>query len=243
MDLYEDVFLYDLVHGSFADPQTFDFYRKQTEISGSPILELACGSGHVLIPLAKSGLEISGLDISAEMLGECESKAAGQNIRVQVQHGDMRKFELGMKFKLIFIAGNSLQHLNTIEEISDCFTCVKRHLEPKGRFVVELFNPFIPLLVREQGKRYMIGEFGDYVLSEDVYYDAATQVSHINWHFWNRPSNNEKVLSFTMRQFFPQEIDAFFNCNGFVIENKFGDFDEIQFNSNSPKQIIVASME
>ena len=243
MDLYDDVFLYDLVHGDFADPQTFDFYLKQTEISGSPVLELACGSGHILIPLAKNGVEIVGLDNSAEMISACERKASEQNIKIQILYGDMRKFELGREFKLIFIAGNSLQHLGTIDELSACFDCVKRHLAPDGKFVVEVFNPFIPLLVREQGKRYMIGEFGDHVLSEDVNYDAAAQISYINWHFWHRPSNKEKKLSFKMRQFFPQEIDLAFNCHGFVIDHKFGDFDEMKFNGNSTKQIIVAGLQ
>ena len=242
MNLYDDPFLYDLVHGNFADAETFRFYSKQIERFGSPVLELACGSGHILVPLAEKGVEIVGIDMSDEMLVACRRKADERNVKVRVQKGDMREFELHQKFMLIYAAGNSFQHINKIEEISACFACVKRHLAPGGRFIVEVFNPYIPLLVREAERRFMMGEFGDFVLSEDVNYDAATQINHINWHFWHRPTNKVKTLSFAMRQFFPQELDAFFAYNGFFIEQKFGDLDGLQFTSNSRKQVVIASL-
>jgi SAM-dependent methyltransferase len=241
LNLYDDAYLYDLVHGSLAGGENFNFYNKQIEIFGSPVLELACGSGHILIPLAQKGVEIFGLDISDEMLSACRRKAFEQNVEIQIQKGDIRDFELGKKFDLIFIAGNSFQHLNTIREISNCFNCVKRHLKTGGKFIVEVFNPFIPLLMREPEKRFMVGEFEEFVLTEDVNYDAATQINHIRWHFWHRPTDTEKMLSFTMRQFFPQEFDALFEYNDFRIEQKFGDFDGSKFTKNSPKQIVVAS--
>ena len=52
----------------------------------------------------------------------------------------------------------------------------------------------------------------------------------------------EQTVSFTMRQFFPLEFDALFECNGFCIEAKYGDFDESAFTSDSPKQIIIAKL-
>jgi hypothetical protein len=153
----------------------------------------------------------------------------------------MRTLNLDRKFRLIYIAGNSFQHLNSIDDISACFESVRRQLEPAGKLMVEVFNPYVPLLVREMGKRYVVGEFGDHVLTEDVSYDPASQVSRFNWHFWHRPTDREKTLSFSMRQFFPQELDTLFALHGFRIEQKFGDFDHSEFTSGSPAQIIVAS--
>lgn len=240
MNLYDDAFLYDLVHGLFAEDEIFRFFHQAAEQYGTPALELACGSGNIMIPLAEAGVEIAGIDISDTMLRACRQKAAGRGIEIKIGKGDMRSFDLGRQFPLIFIAGNSFQHLDSIGEITDCFTAVKRHLAPSGRFIVEVFNPYIPLLVREMGKRYVVGEFEDHVLTEDVAYDPATQISRINWHFWHRPTDSERTLSFTMRQFFPQELDSLFVLHGFEIEHKFGDFDRSEFDGGSAAQIVIA---
>lgn len=241
MDLYDDAFLYDLVHGQFAENEIFQFFIDLTDESGQPVLELASGSGNILIPLAEAGIDIYGLDISDKMLSYCRKKAAERDVRILIGKGDMRGFELDRKFRLIYIAGNSFQHLGSIDDITACFDSVRRHLEPGGKLMVEVFNPYVPLLVREMGKRYVVGEFEDYVLTEDVSYDPASQVSRFNWHFWHRPTNREKTLSFSMRQFFPQELDTLFALHGFRIEHKFGDFDRSEFTSGSPAQIVVAS--
>ena len=241
MDLYDDVFLYDLVHRPLADADVFSFFQDAVQQYGQPVLELASGSGNILIPLAESGIDITGIDLSDSMLTACRRKAAERHVKVNIEKGDMRGFDLDRKFPLIYIAGNSLQHLNTVREISECFESVKRHLAPNGKLLVEVFNPYIPLLAREMGRRYSLGTRGDYDLTEDVDYDAATQVSNINWHFRHTSTNIEKTLSFTMRQFFPQEFDSLFVLHGFKIEHKFGDFDSSDFRSSSPAQIVIAS--
>lgn len=240
MDLYDDVFLYDLVHGSFAEPEIARFFIDSAKEFGQPVLELASGSGNILIPLAEAGIDIQGIDISDQMLRACKGKAAERKTKVKIAKGDIRGFELDRQFSLIYIAGNSLQHLNTVDEISACFRSVRRHLEANGRFILEVFNPYIPLLVREMGKRSVIGEFGEYVLTEDASYDAASQISTFNWHFWHRPTDSEKTLTFSMRQFFPQELDSLLLLNGFEIESKFGDFERSAFESTSIAQIVVA---
>lgn len=240
MDLYDDVFLYDLVHGPFAEPEIASFFIESALEFGQPVLELASGSGNILIPLAEAGIDVQGIDISDKMLQACRQKAAERKVKVHIAKGDIRGFDLGRRFPLIYIAGNSLQHLNTVGEISACFNSVKDHLTENGRFIIEVFNPFVPLLVREMGKRSVIGEFGEFVLTEDASYDAATQISTFNWHFWHRPTDSEKTLTFSMRQFFPQEFDSLLVLNGFEIECKFGDFERSAFESASIAQIVVA---
>ena len=241
-NLYDDAFLYDLVHGEFADAETFDFYHRQIALYGSPVLELACGSGQILIPLAEKKIEIFGLDVSGAMLGACRRKALKRNVKVEIQSGDMRSFELKRKFKTILIAGNSLPHLTGNRDVFACLDCVKRHLAPGGKFIVEILNPFVPLLSREPGKKFMVGEFGEFVLTEDADYSAATRIIHKNWHFWHRPSDKITTISFSQRQFFPRECDALFQYKGFRIDKKFGDFDESAFSGDSPKQIFVMSL-
>ncbi len=245
-NLYENTWLYDLVHEKAADSEQLAFYQRQIEKFGSPVLELACGSGNYLVTLSKNDVEISGLDISPEMLSAAEVRAEKENAGTNLYNGDMRNFDLDEKFNLIFIAGNSLQHLNTNQDVSECFASVRRNLKPEGKFVVEVFNPLLPLLCRDENVRYLVGEFetedGFVTLTENVFYDAATQINHIRWHYKTYEMIEEETVAFTMRQFFPQEFDALFMSNGFKIEQKFGDFEESDFTRDSPKQIIVASM-
>ncbi len=244
-DLYEQNWLYDLVHEKTADSEQVVFYERAIEQFGQPVLELACGTGNYLVTLSKNDYDISGADKFEEMLNATREKAETRNVETNLHSADMRDFNLDQSFNLIFVAENGLQHLKTTHEVSACFQSVKRHLKPGGRFIVEVFNPSIELLNRNPNERYFVGEYrteeGWVVLTTSVRYDSATQINHINWHYKNQYWKKEQIVSFTMRQFFPQELDALFQYNNFRIEAKYGDFQCNSFQGNSPKQIIIAS--
>ena len=245
VNFYSDAQRYDLVMGAYASGDPLNFYRRQVARYGEPVLELACGSGRLTIPLANEGLNITGMDISQDMLNLAKLKASTGGVNIRFIQGDMRSFDLEEKFKFIFVPAQSLSHLYTRTEIEDCFACVRRHVDSNGRFLIELFNSSVKLLARETDRRYPIGQSDEpeggpqvFVTSE-VSYDAATQVNHIRLLFRDEASNQETTLSFEMRQFFPQEIDALLWYNGFLIEHKYGSYDEGEFSSDAPKQLIV----
>jgi SAM-dependent methyltransferase len=245
MYFYSDAQRYDLVMGAYASGDQLNFYRRQAARYGEPVLELACGTGRLTIPLAREGVNISGLDISEEMLHLAKRKASQSRLRMRFLQGDIRSFDLGEKFKLIFIPAQSLSHLHMREEIEDCFSCVRRHLADEGRFLIEVFNSSVGMLARESGRRYPVGQYADpeagspIFVTEEVRYDAASQVNHIRWFFQNEGSNLETVHAFEMRQFFPQEIDALLWYNDFLIEHKYGSYDEREFSSDAGKQLII----
>lgn len=243
--LYDDSDFYDLVHGEFAPPKTLAFYEKQISLYGAPVLELACGTGAYLIPLAEKGIEISGIDLSGEMLKKAKEKAALRNITIDIQKEDIRDFSLNRKFPLILLLGNSLQHLTTREDIEKCLSSVRKHLTPRGRFIVEVFNPSVKILSREPDEYVLDSEYqtsdGKISLLGSVNYDEATQINHINWNYRNDSTGENRRFVFTMRQFFPQELDALLYYNDFQIEEKFGDRQGEKFESRLPRQIIVAS--
>ena len=243
--LYDDSIFYDLVHGEFAPPETLAFYEDKIALYGSPVLELACGSGAYMIPLVEKGVSVVGIDISGGMLSRAKEKAAGRNVTLDLRTGDIRDFELNQQFPLILLLGNSLQHLLTREDVEKCFDAIKRHLTPNGRFIVEVFNPSLKILTRPADENVLDSEYeteeGKMTLTGSVNYDAATQINHINWIYKNVMTGKSKQVSFTMRQFFPQELDALLHYNNFQIEQKFGDRDGSPFESGSPRQIVVAS--
>jgi SAM-dependent methyltransferase len=246
VNLYSDAERYDLVMGAYASEDLLKFYRRQVARYGEPVLELACGSGRLTIPLANERVTITGMDISEKMLDLARLKASNSEASIRFIQGDMRSFDLDEKFKFIFIPAQSLSHLHTREEIEDCFSCVRRHLATDGRFLIELFNSSVKLLARESGRRYPIGECNkdpgegpQVFVTTEVSYDAASQVNHIRWFFRDGGSQEETVLALEMRQFFPQEIDALLWYNDFLIEHKYGTYDEGEFSSDAPKQLIV----
>jgi len=245
VSLYSDAQRYDLVMGAYASEDQLNFYRGQVSRYGEPVLELACGSGRFTIPLAREGINITGMDISEEMLQLAKLKASREGVNLRVVQGDMRNFDLGEKFKLIFIPAQSLSHLHTREEIEDCLLCVRQHLAYEGRLLIELFNSSVGMLARESGRRHPVGQYNDpkgdsqVFVTEEVRYDSASQVNHIQWFFQNEGSNNEVMLSFEMRQFFPQEIDSLLWYNKFLIEHKYGNYYEEAFSSDARKQLII----
>jgi SAM-dependent methyltransferase len=245
VNLYSDAQRYELVMGAYASEDQLNFYRRQITRCGEPVLELACGSGRFTIPLAREGINITGLDISEDMLDLAKSKASKDEVNIRLLQGDMRSFDLGEKFKFIFIPAQSLSHLHTREEVESCLSCVRRHLTEEGRFLIELFNSSVKMLARESGRRYPVGQYNDpkgnfqVFVTEQIRYDSASQVNHIQWFFRNEGSDDEVMLSFEMSQFFPQEIDALLWYNDFLIEHKYGNYNEEEFSSDAWKQLII----
>jgi SAM-dependent methyltransferase len=242
--IYLDGRHYDLQHKGFNDD--IPFYLKQARELGGDILELACGTGRITIPLAEAGVRITGLDLAEGMLRQARVKSAEKGVTVDWLLGDCRSLELGRKFNLVFFPFNSIAHLHSPEGIRACFDGVKKHLSDQGRFIVDIFNPRLDMLIRDASERYPVGEYpdpdggGKVLITENNVYDAATQVNHIKWYYRVGESAGERVAELNMRIFFPQELDALLRAGGFEIEAKYGDFDESPFGSASPKQIIRA---
>ena len=156
--------------------------------------ELACGTGQLTVPIAAAGLPITGLDLSAPMLNIARERAAAAGVSVEHSLGDMRNFDLGRKFKLIFIARNSLLHLHSIEDFMGTFAAIRRHLTPGGVFAFDIFNTNMQRLARPAGQRFPTmhketGSFGLISVEGTNDYDVATQVNHARWYISTLPES------------------------------------------------------
>lgn len=239
--LYASAELYDLVHLGPHKGEA-EFYVRQADRWGKRVLELACGTGRLTILLAARGLQMTGLDVSAAML----ERARRTNTTAVFVPADMRAFDLGQRFDLIFIPINSICHLLTRDDAEACLRCVRAHLQPAGRFVVDVFNPSLTLLTREGSRWYEVGEYdtpggGRVRLTEQNRYDRATQINHLTWRY-EFDDGRQVEHTLTMRQFFPQELDALLAHNGLVIEAKYGGYGERDFHAESNQQLIVARL-
>jgi SAM-dependent methyltransferase len=241
--LYWDGRHYDLQHKDITDD--IPFYTTEARRRGDPILELACGTGRVTIPLAQQGFDVTGLDVSKPMLDRAAEKAKSLGITVTWVEADCRHFHLGRTYNLIILPFNSIAHLHDLESIQACFTCVRHHLNSSGRFVVDIFNPRLDILLRDASERYPVAEYpdpdgrGTVVITESNLYDAATQINRIKWYYRVGSDTGEQVRCLNMRIFYPQELDALLHYNGLVVDTKFGDCDRQPFSSGSKRQIVV----
>lgn len=241
--LYDDAGLYDLVA-----PGDFDMERFYVESAGGPgrsVLELACGSGRITVPLAASGAAVTGVDLSPIMLERAAAALASSAVTAELIEADMRSLDLGRQFDTVVIAANSLLHLATRDDFARTFSAIRRHLAPGGRLVFDVFVPSAFLLSRHARERQLLGDFthpdlGRIRIEETIAYDPISQVSRADW-YWStedRPDFRHTLLE--MRQIYPQELPLLLELGGLRLETRYGGFDRSALTGHSRRQVCIA---
>lgn len=202
-----------------------------------PVLELACGTGILSIPLARAGHEVVGIDLSLPMIAYAKRKSAElPNIEFLV--GDMTKFALNRKFGFVFLGFNSICHLTTWESMRDMLASVYAHLTEAGVFVTDCFIPDPRYFMREKDKHFPVFNEKGLHIDETNDYDPLTQINHIKWYY--EYQNEKWTEDLDMREYYPQELQNYLKLSGFDIVAHYGDHDLNALSSASPLQIYVS---
>ena len=248
-DFYDYVTLY-------RERPDIRFYVDEAIASNVPVLEIGCGTGRVLIPTARAGRVVVGLDASPGMLAICEERLRSEpeavRSRVSLLHGDMRNFDVAQTFALITSPFRAFQHLLTVEDQIACLTCVHRHLAERGRFVFDLFNPSLEILVQT--------ELGTEIETEPSFplpdgrtaqrrsrilrHDRLQQVTYHELIYYVTDTNGhtERVVhAFALRNSFKFEIEHLLARLGFAVEHVYADFDRTPFGSKYPGELIFVA--
>jgi SAM-dependent methyltransferase len=246
-NLYDDPSLYERIVS--PPSSSLDFYLEVIGATEGPVLELACGTGRLTIPIARAlahhpSRAVTGLDLAPAMLDAARRKAADAGVTIELVLGDMRRFALGRRFGTILVAFNSLLHLTSNDALAECFARVREHLAPGGVFVFDIFNPSIQLLARAPTERSTVTRVADPELGEihvetTIDYDAATQVNHGAWILSAPGRPDYMTVPLHMRCIFPQELPVLLASNGLRLETRHGDFAGEPFASESPRQVCV----
>jgi SAM-dependent methyltransferase len=251
----------------FADPQNYDreepsdtgvaFYVGLAEETGGPILELACGTGRVSIPIARRGFAVTGLDIVPGMLEQARAKSAG--LPTRWFEGDARIFSLAERFRLIFLTGNAFQAFLTRPDQEALLERVRAHLHDEGLFAFETRNPrwasadageasyegLFALLqssdVEEAWHSYIDSSGHTVRVSGTQRYDHVAQILHwTTYRRWQEDGEERtRVTRIAVRFTFPQELAALLHYNGFSIVRQFGDWNGEPLSATSPSIISV----
>ena len=231
---------YDVDHATQID---IDLYLEYAGQCGSPILELACGTGRVLIPVAEAGHEIYGLDLSENMLNRCRKKVAQREWqdRVHLLLADMSSFELPRAdIGLAYIPVRSFMHLNTQAEQLACLDRTFACLRPGGLFIVDLYAPSYRHLALEPERPFFLRREsrlpnGHTVKRWDrfVRNDPRLQIQHSELRFEQYDAEgalvSERTLPLTTRYTFRYEMQLLLERAGFELVDVYRDYERNPF--------------
>ena len=241
---------YDLDHAIVED---LPFYLGLAGGSPGPVLELGCGTGRVLLPLASAGFDVHGLDVSANMLDACRRgvERLALSGRVHLHQGDMTSFDLPRKdFGLAFAALRSFMHLLSPSDQLDCLRRAHAHLRPGGQLVLNLIAPEPSRLAQLPSPQFEVRrEFdlpdGRHVLRKQrlVAHDPVTQVRHFEFRFevYDRVEGlvHERLVPLFLRYSFVEELQGRLLEAGFTSAKAFRDYDGHPYDGTG-ELIIVA---
>jgi SAM-dependent methyltransferase len=237
-----------------ARTQDVAFYVNAARKYGDPVLELGCGTGRVTMTIAEAGCRVVGLDISERMLERALEKRAGlrreAQERVHLVQGDMTRFALGEKFRMIVIPFRPFQHLLEIEEQMGCLECVRKHLAPGGHLIMDFFQAdpermHDPMFkIEAKLTEYDLAGGRHVELSERVSaFHRGVQRNDVEMIFRvTHPDGKQErlVMAWTLRYFFRYEVEHLLARCGFRLEHLYGNFDCSPLEDDSPEMIFVA---
>ena len=262
--------IYDTVYSHVTDD--IPFYVEEARRAGGPVLELGCGTGRVAIPVARSGIEIVGLDSSPAMLDRARRKAKGLGLEdtLTFVQADMRGFSLsrlargakpageiqlsrGAKsFPLVIVPFRGFLSLLTVEDQMRALERIKLHLAPGGRLVFNIFVPDLEMLSQDADVLYH---------SRDVT-DPETGTSFVVWNQSRFDHHNQLVdtrvvldelddtgavagrlyRDYRLRYVHRWEMHHLLRICGYEVVDLYGDFDRTPFGETSEEMVWVAAV-
>jgi ubiquinone/menaquinone biosynthesis C-methylase UbiE len=241
----------------FRDPQTYDLVdagydedrpliEQWARSLGGPLLDVACGTGRMAIPLAAQGYQVTGVDIVPEMIAQARQKAAAQAISVEWVVADARAFQLQKQFPFMYMVENAFQFFLTRADQEALLARIREHLPPEGCFLFETRHPSPRNLFearQPEPQTFTTPDGGRLVITdESPVYDPMTQIQRcVSSYRWLQPGGQqvEQIKRTALRYVFPQEIEALLFYNGFQIRARYGGWRQEPLTATSREMIYV----
>ncbi|HTI14370.1 MAG TPA: class I SAM-dependent methyltransferase [Dictyobacter sp.] len=239
---------YDIEHAHFDED--IDMYLNFAELSGGKILELACGSGRVLLPLAQEGYELTGVDYSDKMLELARETLAQAGVvsRCTLAQQDICTLQLEQKFRLAFIALGSFGHITTRKDQQRVLSGLRNHLSKGATLIIDISNADARYMEDLSGQVLHQGtwqsEDGSYythfVTPSSATREHLLELTHFyDHHIQGGPVERTVVTTF-LYLFEHTEMELLLEQAGFVVKDIYGDHELGPFQRESPRMIFVA---
>jgi SAM-dependent methyltransferase len=245
--------LYDHVL-PYAGRADVGFYADEAAACGGSVLEAGCGTGRVLLPIARRGVSITGIDQSPLMLDRCRQRLSDEpedvRRRVKLHQADMCDFDLGETFALAIVPFRPMQHLLTIGDQLSTLRAIHRHLDPSGRLIFDLFNPNIKRLAAGPSEESQ--DMTEITLPDGSSFHRTDRVKALHiveqiseaelTYYVTMPGGEteRRVHAFEMRWYWRFEVEHLLERAGFALEAVYGNFDRSALTDDSPEMIFVA---
>jgi SAM-dependent methyltransferase len=259
-DLYRRPDEYDLEH--VGDEEDVVFYVGLAKsLHPKSVLELACGTGRITVPLAeegaRSGFSVVGLDSEANMLKQARDKAAHMPVParkgLKLVHGDMRKWHGREPFDLIVVPCASISHLLDLQDQLDVWRQAFQNLAPGGRFVVETVMPnFSAYADSFSNPPRTLVEIDRDVTDERrqirlvrrktvnyLPYEQRAQIRFLYEKYRRKILVECYIDDFESHVYFPRELRLLYLHTGFKIEDVFGDYNRRPLRASSQLMIMI----
>jgi len=220
---YDAPELYDLLFDSldFDVPFWLDVARS----AGGPVLEIACGSGRLLLPSLRAGVDIDGIDASPAMIARLKERAAAEGLAVRAEVADMRDFATGRRYARIFCGFNGFAHCETVDDQIAALRRSLEHLEPGGALVLHMSYPGPDYWSEPEGKAVLEHEallpgggklqLWDNRTKDVVNQRQSSEVEIREIHTSDRPEAVHK-FSTSQRWVYRFELELLFRAAGFA---------------------------
>lgn len=242
---------YDLTHADLTED--IPFVLELAQQAEGLVLEWGCGSGRLLLPLARAGITVTGLDLSPAMLARAEAKLAQaatavQN-RVTLLKADMAQWQAKKIYDLILIPYNTFMHLDSKQAVA-ALKNARSALSPSGRLFIDLANPFTVANTPEDQLLSLENVLTDPKTGDVILHlaanrlDTAVQTVHITWVYDRSPQAggpvHRSVAQALYHYHYPHQMELLLQEAGFQHITFLGDYDHASFHEQSPRLLVIA---
>jgi len=251
---------YELEHVGDTEDIAF-FCGLVKRLRANRVLELACGSGRVTLPLAEARsareFAVVGVELVPEMLTTAQQKRSKATAAVQdrltLMEGDMRTWRAEEPFDLILTPCSSMCHLLTLEDQLAAWRQAYENLVPGGRFVVDVtmadLGSYVDSLrspsreiveidldtFEPESKTRLIR----YKTTRYVAHEQKAQIRFLYDKFVDTAPPERSISDFESHVFYPREMELLYLHTGFHVESMFGDYRGRPLHPKSPQLIVV----
>lgn len=245
LEEYSDPISYDIENGAYTGE--LNLLTKWAIKQGGPVIDLACGTGRMTIPLAQKGFELIGVDLHAGMLEHAKKKAEDLNIQIEWLEQDCTALQIDQKSPFIFMVGNSFQHFHSNEQQNLVLRSIQNHLEIDGIFIFGTRFPTADELLQPSTEEYW-KTYTDTIENKkvDVYtiseYDPIEQVQHYTTIRKYMDDDNvveERKANISLRYTYPKEMERLLSENGLDILHVYEDWNKSPLCKDSDEMIYV----
>jgi SAM-dependent methyltransferase len=235
------------------------YFRRFIEENGEPALDVACGTGRLLVPFRRAGLDVDGCDISPDMLALCRQRAESEGLSVTLFDQPVHRLDLPRRYRTIVFCGGFALGGNRAHDMEGLLRLYE-HLEPGGLLVMDNEVPYtdtrawpawlkdgranLPEPLPEPRERRRGEDGADYALRARIMsLDPLAQRVQYEMHAWMWRDDQlitKETHDLALTFYFTEEISLMLERAGFVDVTLRGDYTDAEPTADTEFVVFVA---